>query len=101
MIAVIVEHAEFRVLPGRGAELEAAFARISDLLLGAQGCHGAELLHSVDHEDTYLLRVWWENLEDHTEVFARTEAGMSLAAVLGPYCDGPPHVVHYGGSAHA
>jgi heme-degrading monooxygenase HmoA len=93
---MIVEHAEFRLRAGAGPAFEAAFAGARHLLLGAHGCRGAQLRPSVDHDDTYLLQVDWERLEDHTEVFPSTEAAAQLVAALVPHCLEPPRVVHYG-----
>jgi heme-degrading monooxygenase HmoA len=92
---MIVEHAEFLLVPGAGPEFEAAFAGARHLLLGAPGCRGAQLLPSVDRDDTYLLQVQWERLEDHTEDFPGTEAAAELVAALTPHCLQPPRVTHY------
>jgi heme-degrading monooxygenase HmoA len=95
---VILEQAEFRVRPGGAAGLEAAFADSRHLLLRARGCHGAVLLRSVDHQDTYLLQVRWERLEDHIEVFSGSPEAARLIAAIAPHSDGPPRVVHYDAS---
>lgn len=94
---MIYEHAELRTLPGAGARLEADFASARHLLLQSPGCRSAELLRSVDHPDTYLLRVGWERLEDHTEIFPGTPQGKAFAEVVVPYCADRPRVVHYAG----
>ncbi|MEV7738066.1 antibiotic biosynthesis monooxygenase family protein [Streptomyces sp. NPDC088921] len=92
---MIHEHAELHVRPGAGARLEADFATARHLLLEAPGCRSAELLRSVDHPDTYLLRVGWERLEDHTEVFPETPQAKAFAEVVAPHCVARPRVVHY------
>jgi heme-degrading monooxygenase HmoA len=92
---MILEHAEFRAKPGAAAELEAAFEGFCHLLLEAPGCAEASLLRSVDEPDTYLLRVRWDRLEDHVEVFSSTAAAAELRAAFEPHCDGPPRVVHF------
>ncbi|MFI5719575.1 antibiotic biosynthesis monooxygenase family protein [Nocardia sp. NPDC051750] len=92
---MIIEHAEFRVKSGASDAFEAAFEQVRALLLEADGCLRADLLRSVDVIDTFLLRVEWERLEDHTEVFASTAASRRLAAAIAPHCDGPPRVMHF------
>ena len=92
---MIVEHAEFRVLPGAGAEFERAVAGVEGELLSAPGCQSVELLRSVDQPDTYLLRVWWEQLEDHTEVFSSSRKAELFAQAIAPHCAAPPRVIHY------
>ncbi|XVQ09651.1 antibiotic biosynthesis monooxygenase family protein [Spirillospora sp. CA-255316] len=92
---MIVEHAEFSVRPDAAPDFEAAFARSRHLLLEAHGCRGADLLRSVDRPDTYLLRVHWDRLEDHTETFPATPQAGLFAEAIAPHCVEPPRVVHY------
>ncbi|MBA4865169.1 antibiotic biosynthesis monooxygenase [Streptomyces sp. PSKA54] len=94
---MIYEHAELRLHPGVGVRLEADFAAARHLLLEAPGCRSAELLRSVDHADTYLLRVGWERLEDHTEIFPGTPQSKAFAEAVTPHCVARPRVVHYAG----
>ncbi|WP_069758127.1 antibiotic biosynthesis monooxygenase [Streptomyces sp. LUP47B] len=92
---MIYEHAELLVRPGAGGRLEADFATARHLLLETSGCRSAELLRSVDQPDTYLLRVGWERLEDHTEVFPGTPQAKAFAEAVAPHCVARPRVVHY------
>jgi heme-degrading monooxygenase HmoA len=92
---VIYEHAELHVHPGAGVRLAADFAAARQLLLEAPGCRSAELLHSVDQPNTYLLLVGWDRLEDHTEVFPETPQAKAIAEALAPHCVAVPRVVHY------
>lgn len=92
---MIYEYAELRVHPGAGVRLETDFAKARHLLLAAPGCRSAELLRSVDHFETYLLRVGWERLEDHTEVFPKTPQAKDFAEAVAPHCVAKPRVVHY------
>ena len=93
---MIVEHAEFQLLPGAGAEFVRAVAGVEGELLTAPGCKAMELLQSIDRSDTYLLRVCWERLEDHTEVFASSPRAKLFAEAVAPHCAAPPKVIHYG-----
>ncbi len=95
---MIYEHAELRIHPGAGLRLEADFAAARHLLLEARGCLSAELLASVDHPDTYLLRVGWDRLEDHTKIFPGTPQAQALAEALAMHCIAKPRVVHYADS---
>ncbi|MCX5435613.1 MULTISPECIES: antibiotic biosynthesis monooxygenase [unclassified Streptomyces] len=92
---MIYEHAELHVHPRGGVRLETDFAAVRHLLLEAPGCRSAELLRSVDHPDTYLLRVGWERLEDHTDVFPGTPQAKAFAEAVAPHCVARPRVVHY------
>lgn len=58
---MIYEHTELRVRPGDGPRLTTDFAGVRHLLLQSPGCISAELIRGVDHPDTYLLRVGWDD----------------------------------------
>ncbi|MBY4108246.1 antibiotic biosynthesis monooxygenase [Rhodococcus fascians] len=92
---MIAEHVEIEVRPGREAELESSFETVRTLLLGAPGCTEARLHASVDRPGTYLLVAHWNRLDDHTVVFAASDAGARVREVLEPLCAGPPRVIHY------
>lgn len=97
---MIIEHAEFQVTRGAGAAFEEAYEQIRPLVLNAQGCRFVALLPSVDVADTYLLRVGWDRLADHIEVFAASPEAERLREVIAPHCATPPRVVHYTADAH-
>ncbi|GAB04534.1 hypothetical protein GOAMR_20_00810 [Gordonia amarae NBRC 15530] len=93
-VSAVQELAQLTIVPGSAGEFEAAFGKVLPALRSASGCLGAELLRSVDVPDTYVLRVDWARLEDHTEHFPASEAGQQVFEVLKSYCAGPPHVIH-------
>jgi heme-degrading monooxygenase HmoA len=97
---VIIEHAEFQVTPGACAPFEEAYEQVRTLLLSADGCRSVALLPGVDVADTYLLRVEWDRLADHTEVFAASPEAEKLRNALAPHCAAPPRVVHYAADVH-
>jgi hypothetical protein len=43
------------------------------------------------------LRVGWDRLEDHTEIFPGTPQATALAEALVVHCIAEPRVVHYAG----
>jgi heme-degrading monooxygenase HmoA len=92
---MVVEHAYITVSPGSGAAFEAAYAAAEPVLTGAAGCRGAALFRDAEHPDSYLLRVTWERLEDHLEVFPSSPAGRDFATAVASFFDGPPEVRHY------
>lgn len=97
---MIVEHAEFQVTRGAGVPFEEAYEQVRTLLLSADGCRSVAMLPSVDVADTYLLRVEWERLADHTEVFAASLEAERLRKALAPHCAAPPRVLHYAADVH-
>lgn len=92
---MIYEHAKFVVTPGREKEFEAAYLSVRETLESAPGCESAELIRSVDRPATFLLRVGWQQLADHTEVFPRTPQAKKMGLVLKEFLAERVDVVHY------
>lgn len=94
---MIYEHAELRINPETEEKFLAEFTAATHLMLVAQGCHSVELQASVDMPSTYLLRVGWERIEDHTVVFPGTAQAEDLSKILMAHCVEAPRVVHFSG----
>nr|WP_271208969.1 antibiotic biosynthesis monooxygenase family protein [Rhodococcus wratislaviensis]GLK33386.1 hypothetical protein GCM10017611_02280 [Rhodococcus wratislaviensis] len=92
---MIYEHAYITTDPDRRAEFEDAFARAEKYLLDANGGKTVELVRSVDHPGLYLLRVAWDSVADHTEVFASSTNGKLLAEAIGHFFTDTPQVIHF------
>ena len=92
---MIVEHAYITVVTGEENDFEAAFAKAEPLLAGAQGCRETALCRDVERPGGYLLRVTWDRLEDHLEVFPASPAGKEFAAQIAHFFNGAPDVRHF------
>ncbi|ABH00958.1 conserved hypothetical protein (plasmid) [Rhodococcus jostii RHA1] len=92
---MIYEHAYVTTDADKSAEFEEAFARAKKYLLDANGGKTVELVRSVDHPGLYLLRVGWDSVEAHTEVFASSTNGKLLGEAIGHYFVKIPHVIHF------
>jgi heme-degrading monooxygenase HmoA len=92
---MIVEHAYITVAEERGADFEAAFAAAEPILAGAAGCRATALFRDVERPGGYLLRVSWERLEDHLQVFPTSPAGQEFAAHVAPFFAADPEVRHF------
>jgi heme-degrading monooxygenase HmoA len=92
---MIVEYAYLNIAPGEEAEFERAFAEGRPILAGAQGCERVELFRDAERPSSYLLRVTWQRLEDHLEVFPRSDAGRRFAELLAGFFIGNPEVRHF------
>ncbi|RYH71209.1 MAG: antibiotic biosynthesis monooxygenase [Alcaligenaceae bacterium] len=92
---MIYEHAYVTTDADKSTEFEEAFARAKQYLLDANGGKTAELVRSVDHPGLYLLRVGWDSVEDHTEVFASSTNGKLLGEAIGHYFIETPQVIHF------
>lgn len=96
---MVVEHAYITVVAGREADFEAAFVKAEPVLAGAAGCRETALFRDVERSGGYLLRVIWDRLEDHLEVFPASPAGREFAAQIAHFFDGVPEVRHFAADA--
>ncbi len=92
---MVVEHAHITVLAGKEADFEAAFIKAEPVLAGAAGCRATALFRDVERPGAYLLRVTWERLEDHLDVFPTSPAGQEFAGHVAHFFDGTPEVRHF------
>ncbi len=83
------------VRAGEGARFEAAFQRAEPLIAASPGHQRHELRRCVDKAERYLLLVWWDSLEAHTQGFRGSPAYQEWKALLHPFYDPFPTVEHY------
>lgn len=92
---MVVEHAHLKITAGREQEFEAAFLDAEPILAGAAGCLGAALFRDSEEPASYLLRVRWEELKDHLEVFPTSDAGAEFASKVAHFFAEAPSVRHF------
>lgn len=96
---MVVEHAHLKITAGREEEFEAAYLDAEPVLTGATGCVEAALFRDSEEPGSYLLRVGWETLTDHTEVFPASAAGAQFASKVSHFFAGAPGVRHFDATA--
>ncbi|WP_051476590.1 antibiotic biosynthesis monooxygenase [Arthrobacter sp. Br18] len=79
---MIYEHAQLTIRPDGHDSFRNTYPAIRENLLAVHGCRSVDLHPSVDQPDIYLLRVGWESLSDHTEVFPETDQGRNVLTLL-------------------
>ena len=92
---MIYEHAYVTVAPESTGDFENAFAGAKKYLLDANDGKTAELIRSVDNPGLYLLRVGWDTVKDHTEVFAGSPNAEQFAQAVADFFVTTPQVVHF------
>ncbi len=92
---MIYEHAYLVIDPERIEQFEQAVPGGREHLLAAPGCREVSVHRSVDRPGTYLLRVGWDRIEDHLEVFPGTPQARLLADAIAGYFADEPTVVHF------
>lgn len=92
---MILEAAMLSIRPGTKADFEEAFQQASQIIASMKGYirHELHLCHEV--QDKYLLLVWWQTLEDHTEGFRGSPQYQQWKALLHHFYDPFPVVEHF------
>lgn len=94
---MIYEHAHLTINPNESDAFETAFASARHHLESAPGCRSVDLLRSIDQPSTYLLKVGWDRIEDHLEVFPTTDNARFFGQSVATYFQDEPLVVHFPG----
>ena len=67
---MILEIADIRIAPGQQAAFDEAVQRgLTTVVSRAQGYKGWKVNKGVESPERYVLMIFWETLEDHTEGF--------------------------------
>ena len=92
---MVLEVAILSVRPGESAAFESAFLEAQHLISASEGYQRHELRRCLEAVDRYLLLVWWDSLESHTEGFRRSPDYQRWRELLHPFYDPFPTVEHY------
>ncbi len=93
---MILEIAQLQIRPGETAAFEAAFAQAQSLIASSMGGYrGHELQRCMEDDHHYMLLVRWDTLEDHTVGFRQSAPYQQWRALLHPFYDPFPTVLHY------
>ncbi len=91
---MIREIALIEVLPGQEEAFEVAVHAAFPAFLAAEGCHGVELLRSIEYGSRYRLVVLWETVEHHVVLFRASSGFARWRELASPYFASPPVVEH-------
>lgn len=94
---MVLEVAVLDVRPGASPAFEAAFREAQPILAESRGYQRHELRRCLEAADRYLLLVWWDSLESHTEGFRGSPGYRRWRELLHPFYDPFPSVEHYVG----
>ena len=93
---MILEVAMLNVKPGCSLAFEVAMKNARALIAASDGFERMELRSCVETADRYLLLVWWDCVESHTEGFRKSKRYEKWRAILHDFYDPFPSVEHYG-----
>ena len=93
---MILEIADIRITPGKGAEFEAAILLgIQTVASKAKGFRGYKVNRGIESPDRYVLMIFWDTLENHTVDFRQGPLFPQWRAIVGPFFAAPPAVEHF------
>jgi heme-degrading monooxygenase HmoA len=92
--AMVLEIADFAILPGHEESFTAAFREAVVQLQASRGFRSARLTRGIESPARFVLLVEWEDLEAHTVGFRESERFTRWREIIGPFFDGPPTVEH-------
>ncbi len=92
---MVLEVAVLNVKPGRAEAFEAAFREAQAIISASPGYQRHELRHCLEDANRYLLLVWWDTLESHTEGFRGSPEYQRWRDLLHHFYDPFPEVEHY------
>lgn len=92
---MILEVAILDVRPGQSEAFERDFTEARSLVAEIEGYQRHELRRCLENRDRYLLLVWWDTLEAHTEGFRGSPQYARWRELLHHYYDPFPTVEHY------
>lgn len=83
------------IRPGTTEAFEAALARARQVIGAAPGFVSLRLHRGIEGPEQYLLLVEWDTLDDHLVGFRQSDAFGAWRALIGPFFESPPDVVHF------
>jgi heme-degrading monooxygenase HmoA len=92
---MVLEVAVLNLRAGGSGAFEAAFREAWPILAASPGYQRHELRRCLEAPDRYLLLVWWDSLESHTQGFRRSPGYERWRALLHHFYDPFPTVEHY------
>lgn len=92
---MVLEVAVLNVRPGMSDAFEAAFREAQAIIAARPGYQRHELRRCLEADDRYLLLVWWDTLEHHTEGFRKSAEYARWRELLHHFYDPFPSVEHY------
>jgi heme-degrading monooxygenase HmoA len=92
---MVLEIADFTVLPGTEDEFAAAVHQGLAYVSDTPGFRNARLTRSVESRSRFVLLIEWDSLEAHTVGFRESENFTRWRGLIGSFLDGDPRVEHF------
>jgi heme-degrading monooxygenase HmoA len=93
---MVLEVAVLNVRAGQSPAFKVAMGEARPLIAATPGFQRMEVRPCVETTDRYLLLVWWDTLEAHTDSFRQSDRYQQWRALLHHFYEPFPLVEHYG-----
>lgn len=92
---MVLEVATLNVRSGESESFVAAFLEAQEIIARTSGYRRHELRRCIEVDGRYLLLVWWDSVESHTEGFRQSPEYQRWRKLLHHFYDPFPVVEHY------
>jgi len=92
---MILETARLTLKPNSTDAFKAAFQAAKPLIEMTPGFQKIEVRPCIEHDNVYLLLVWWDTLEAHEVSFRQSAEYQEWKKLLHPFYDPFPSVEHF------
>ncbi|RLZ10215.1 antibiotic biosynthesis monooxygenase [Acinetobacter sp. 2JN-4] len=92
---MIIEHVHLNIKPNQSQAFEAAFQQAKAIIYPMAGLNAVQLIKHFQDDQRYILMIFWDSIEHHTEGFRKSTAYQEWKALLHPFYDPIPTVEYY------
>ena len=64
---MIIEHVHLNIKPDQCEAFELAFQQAKEIIYPMEGLNAVQLIKHVEDQHRYILMVFWDRVENHTE----------------------------------
>jgi len=94
-MTVIIEHVHLNIKPKQSEAFELAFQKAKHIIYPMEGLNAVQLIKHVSDNHRYILMIFWDKIENHTEGFRKSAAYQEWKELLHPFYEPMPIVEYY------
>ncbi len=92
---MIVEYIRYSIPESRRADFERAYGEAASVLDDSEHCLRYEVSRGVEEPANYVVRIEWDSIEGHEQVFRRSPGFRTFFASVRPFFDDIEEMRHY------
>ena len=92
---MIIEHVHLNIKPDQSEAFESAFQTAKEMIYPMEGLNAVQLIKHVEDHHRYILMVFWDRIENHTEGFRKSPEYQQWKVLLHPFYEQIPTVEYY------